>query len=186
MLAIAVYFWQYIVGKKHYKAKFCYLQYETTVTTAETSSRGQHRLICDMVLFTSSAGCPHCTLAHSTPWEGSGNRFTARIFHPAPSEKALKYRKCFWPSGSVPLDGEAASQQESRCSSATRRKGTITLVSFTKKNCHVESEIMVGQLTWCWLICSISLLHSKLVLPPSLFTLMSKAAGRASRILTKD
>lgn len=138
MLAIAVNFWQYIVGKKNKKAKFCYLQYETTVTTAETSSRGQHRLICDMVLLTSSAGCPHCTPAHSTPWEGSGNRFTARIFHPAPSEKALKYRKCFWPSGSVPLDGEAASQQESRCSSATRERGQFYLKKKNKKNGHVE------------------------------------------------
>lgn len=41
----------------------------------------------------------------------------------------------------------------------------------------------VQQLTWCWLTCSISLLHSRVVLPPSAFTLMNNTAGRASSTL---
>lgn len=89
-VAVAVYFWQYVDEKNKknktdvwVKKKLRYLQYETMGTTAEMSSRGQHWLICDMALFTSSAGCPHCALAHSKPWEGSGTRVTCLDFRPS-------------------------------------------------------------------------------------------------------
>lgn len=52
-----------------------------------------------------------------------------------------------------------------------------------KKLYQNKIENIIQQLTWCWLTWSISLSHSKLVLPPSFFTLMSNTAGRASSIL---
>lgn len=138
-LLLAVYCW-----KKNNKAKFCYLQYETTVTTAETSSRGQHRLICDMVLFTSSAGCPHCTPAHSTPWEESGNRFTARIFHPAPSEKSLEIQEVLLTFRKCPVRWRGSKPAGEQVFLCDARKGTVLL----KKQKKQKKPVMLRVKSW--------------------------------------